>query len=590
MSESTLRRLRYTPLRDLLRGRVSGRLDVKGIIEASGLPAEAKELVRRVVKKTRLWLAEEDGIESGRSVQDLLDKFGDARKAAKLIRRAKKRNRPLAWHVLRGFGWIIVLMLAIYAVLAARFLLGRPTPKVDYVAVLNKPILAVPEDQRAWPIYRQAILGVGEQNTKEAVDRLNEIFEARPGSEHWPKVAPWLKEHEKVVELTRQGAQKPIVGFILGHDGSMRDPQVFPIGWNLPVAKEEGTVLSILLPHMSELRLLANILVGDATYARQQQDPRRVMTDIEALLNMSQQMHRDSGSMVMDMVAFGLWELGLSTIEQALLDQKLKLSDADLQKLAHLISRPKLAADLVDFAGERMMVLDAVQRSYTDEGNGKGHLTAEGQKFLQICGVISGSPRRDRSADGYGEVLVACFRWASGPLTDSRETFVRRYQRLMDIADANLRRPMREADWQPFDALYVRGTIDRVREPAFALIPALSSVQQRAEMVLAHRDGIETALALELYRRKNGDYPKTLDQLVPEYLPQVPADRIGGGEVKYTLVEGRPLVYSVGADQDDDGGRPPKGKNGWIKAIGWGMSKQQAPDGDWVLFPQRIDE
>ena len=58
MSESTIRRLRYTPLWDLLRGRVSGRLDVKGTIEASGLPAEAKELVRRVVKRTRLWLAE----------------------------------------------------------------------------------------------------------------------------------------------------------------------------------------------------------------------------------------------------------------------------------------------------------------------------------------------------------------------------------------------------------------------------------------------------------------------------------------------------------------------------------------------------
>jgi hypothetical protein len=602
--ENIWRKLRYTPAKDLVRGRISGRLDVKGTIARSGLPAPAKDLIQRVVKRTRLWLSEKvdladeliahflDGIEGGASVESLIEKFGDERKAAKLIRRAKKRNRPLPWHIMRALGWMMALMLAIYGFLAARFVLGRPSPKIDYVAALNKPVLSVPEDQRAWPIYRQAILGIGEREKKDAVNRLNEIFDARPGTEHWPKVGPWLKEHEGVVELTRQGSQKPIVGFILGHDGSMRDRQVFPDRWNLPASKEEGTVLTILLPHLSELRLLATILVVDATYARQQQDARRAMMDLEALLNMPPQMHRDSGLLILDMVSFGLWELGLSTMEQALLDQNLKLSDADLQKLAHLISRPKLPSDLVDFEGERMMVLDVVQRSYTDEGNGKGHLTAEGQKFLRICGAIAGSPRRASSSiKGYSEVLFECFTWASGPLTDSRETFVRKYERLMDIADANLRRPMREANWQPFDnAIYGWDPIDKVREPALALIVSLSSVQQRAEMVLGHRDGIVLRIALELYRRKNGQYPKTLGQLVPEYLPQVPADRISGGEVKYKLLKGRPLIYSVGADQDDDGGRPPTGKNGWIKAVSWRESKEKAADGDWLLFPQQEDE
>src|SRR5205814_3611926 len=144
----------------------SGRLDVMATIARSRLPTPAQDLIRRVVKRTRLWMLEKvevadeliahfaDGLETGSSIETLLEKFGNERQAAKLIRRAKKRNRPLAWHVLRGLGWIIVVILAIYAVLAARFVLGRPSPKVDYVAVLNKPILAVAEDQRAWPIYR----------------------------------------------------------------------------------------------------------------------------------------------------------------------------------------------------------------------------------------------------------------------------------------------------------------------------------------------------------------------------------------------------------------------------------------------------
>jgi hypothetical protein len=599
-----LRRLRYTPARDLARGRISGRLDLMATIARSGLPTPAQDLIRRVVKRTRLWMLEKvavadeliahftDGLESGSTIESLLEKFGNERQAAKLIRRAKKRNRPVAWHVLRGLGWIILIMLAVYVFLAARFMLSRPSPKVDYVAVLNKPVFAVPEGQRAWPIYRQAILGIGEREGKEATDQLNEIFDARPGTEHWPKVGPWLKEHEKLVELTRQGAQKPIVGFIFGRDGSMHDPQIFPVASSLPAAKEDGTVLTILLPHLHELRVLASTLVTDATYAREQRDARRVMLDIEALLNMPPQIHRDSGFLILELGSMSFWELGLSTIEQTLLDQNLKLSDADLQKLAHLISRPKLPSDLVDFAGERMMVMDVIQRSYTDDGNGKGHLTAEGQKFLQLCGAIAGSPRQGSGTHrGYGTVLFEFLTLASGPLTDSREAFVRKHARLMDIADANLRRPMREANWQPFeDAIYGRDAIDRIREPALNLVVSLSTVQQRAEMVLAHRDGIGVAIAVELCRRKNGHYPESLDQLVPEYLPQIPADRITGDPVKYKLIQGKPLIYSVGADRDDDAGRPPKGMNGWMSAASWRQSNELAADGDWLLFPQRPEE
>src|SRR5436853_3243847 len=124
--DNFLRKLRYTPARDLLRGRISGRLDVKWTIARSDLPMPAKDLISRVVKCTRLWLSEKvdvadeliahfaDGIESGASAESLIEKFGDERQAAKLIRRAKKRNRPLPWHILRALGWMLAAMLAIY--------------------------------------------------------------------------------------------------------------------------------------------------------------------------------------------------------------------------------------------------------------------------------------------------------------------------------------------------------------------------------------------------------------------------------------------------------------------------------------------
>ncbi len=56
--------------------------------------------------------------------------------------------------------------------------------------------------------------------------------------------------------------------------------------------------------------------------------------------------------------------------------------------------------------------------------------------------------------------------------------------------------------------------------------------------------------ALELHRDRYGDYPETLEALVPEFLPQVPADPFDGEAMRYEIrdLDGRRvlLVYSVG--------------------------------------------
>ena len=142
VSSSLIRRVRYTPLGDLLRGRVSGRLDVKARIEASKLSREGKDMVWGVIQRTRLWMGEkievaeellahfEDGRDGGESAAELIARFGDAKSVAKLIRRAKRRGRPILWHVLRAVGWVLVGLIVVYGFLAARFVLGRPTISV----------------------------------------------------------------------------------------------------------------------------------------------------------------------------------------------------------------------------------------------------------------------------------------------------------------------------------------------------------------------------------------------------------------------------------------------------------------------------
>jgi hypothetical protein len=65
------------------------------------------------------------------------------------------------------------------------------------------------------------------------------------------------------------------------------------------------------------------------------------------------------------------------------------------------------------------------------------------------------------------------------------------------------------------------------------------------------------ACALERYRLAHDAYPETLDALVPQFLAQIPPDLIGGRPLHYRRADGgKFLLYSVGWNETDDGGKP----------------------------------
>jgi len=66
---------------------------------------------------------------------------------------------------------------------------------------------------------------------------------------------------------------------------------------------------------------------------------------------------------------------------------------------------------------------------------------------------------------------------------------------------------------------------------------------------------LEVALALAVYQRENGRYPKELAELAPKYLAKVPDDVFTGKPLVYRPDEKGFLLYSLGPDGKDDGGR-----------------------------------
>jgi type II secretory pathway pseudopilin PulG len=94
--------------------------------------------------------------------------------------------------------------------------------------------------------------------------------------------------------------------------------------------------------------------------------------------------------------------------------------------------------------------------------------------------------------------------------------------------------------------------INRVLLPVFGWRTRCNFARNEATSAL-----LLTALALHAYRLENGAYPQNLLQLAPKYLKQIPDDPFGlATPLMYQRKGDSYLLYSIGPDGKDDGGKP----------------------------------
>jgi hypothetical protein len=85
---------------------------------------------------------------------------------------------------------------------------------------------------------------------------------------------------------------------------------------------------------------------------------------------------------------------------------------------------------------------------------------------------------------------------------------------------------------------------------------SIQKAEMRHKRVIAHERLLATELALRCYESEQGHAPMGLEQLVPEYFQHVPQDPFSGKPVIYRPQGTHWLMYSVGEDGLDDGGKP----------------------------------
>ena len=213
-SSSWWERVAHTTVGDALRRCLGTALNwrqklIDELVEVQ-LPKPCECLVETVIEKTRLWRSEKcdlvlelcahfhDGIEAGITPEELVGSFGAPKQVARLIRRAKKRNRPWLWQAAHQFRQVVGIGILFYLVLVVMALFRHPAPSVDYITRLNSSANAAAQADQAWPLYRPIFLDYAERELDVR------MVEARPGEAGWEEAHALIQENVPMCQARRK--------------------------------------------------------------------------------------------------------------------------------------------------------------------------------------------------------------------------------------------------------------------------------------------------------------------------------------------------------------------------------------------------
>jgi len=561
-----------TPVGDLLQGRLSPPHDPSQIIRRADLPQSIAAAITTIIRRSRLWRAERadvaaeltahfrDGLDAGHTPGDLLSAFGSLPIAAALIRRAKRRNRPAVWRAwvaaTTAARWGFLLLLGLYSFFFVRYLLLEPRITRNYLAEINAPLAAIPEGDRAWPLYRDAYLAltpIMEQTpaslefpAENAPMRLIDSFGAWDlPPETLARAGDYLRLNAGPLDTLRAAAARPSLGAqattafdldMLRQSHAIAAVPTSDLSKYRTTHDENAPVVQIVAAEFAPVRLMARMLATDTRLAADAGDAHRAATNIVSMLAIADHF-RQRGWLIGDVGAMAVQALALETTSHLLTDHPDLLSDAQLTVLAHDAAAIGAGEPIVRFDAQRLQFDDFLQRIYSDDGSGNGVITRQGLLEMELLtadfGAANPAPLHQNGFD-----------LALGPLQSAviadRASTRQVYHSFIDAIEARARQPLWERDnTGNLDARaerFFRDDLNRARYPVVALmVPAFENASVQAERILLRRDAMLTLIALELHRRRNGAYPATLADLSPTLLPIIPRDRLTGQPLCYIL-------------------------------------------------------
>ena len=325
------------------------------------------------------------------------------------------------------------------------------------------------------------------------------------------------------------------------------------------------------LPHIHCFPHAADLFLVDSRRAIAANEPEHVIANIEACLGLARQI-TDYKFLVVSLNSFSVFEKSCQQTKE-LLASRLNLEDAQLLALQNLFSDFALE-DQISVAGERAVFQDILQQLFTDDGNGDGKLT---WRAMTMMAGMEGAPTSDS---------VERYSWNNIKQMGNYFTYSRK--EIHDLHAARLKCFESQLHKRPFESPFDDENPDTGNTLIDMLYFDPQPIRMAFQKQIAQRDGIELALAITRFQLSNGKLPDSLDELIPNFIGQIPVDPMTGKDMLFRADDSNFRIYSVGLDMDDDGGEPvvlPQGTGtGRFTTDFYFGYDGEEHSGDWLLW------
>ena len=284
-----------------------------------------------------------------------------------------------------------------------------------------------------------------------------------------------------------------------------------------------------LLPHLAGLKRLAL-----AAEYRSVLDQRNSAPDISNVVGMARTLDEEP-VLVSKLVRISMLNMATKALEYRL--NAAASSDAELERLGKIFAESAKTNQIANgLVGERAMMIryfrmshaEAEKLSGSDDENspqkGGPPLPGDQPYFFKFTGLF------ERDLRFYLESMETTISLAS--------TFPKNM-----LAISNSQQQISETSRRNYYFL------------SSMFLPALGNANVKEANSVAQMRAAQTALAVERFRLAHGQLPEKLDELVSQYLSAVPEDPFDGQPLRYRRLDRGYVVYSIGPDGEDNGGR-----------------------------------
>ncbi len=531
-------------------------------IELNSLPKSAKEFISLIIKKmgyrkkVRLEVAQEltnhfedelhnctDEQQRQQKAQRLIEQFGDAKMLGILLRRAKKRCRPL-WRtaVARFFQAVAILILCLI-IYIAWFLSGKPAVTVDYIAKVNRLVRPVADESlNAMPLFDEAVAAC-----PNLPDRYSEI---------WKKSYDDMNETEKEtvsdivrrcsasLQLIEQGVQKPYC-------------------WPKYTAKpdSDGSLMAVVVPNLADFRNLGRVLCFRAQIQAAAGQYTQAFTSLTNCYRFGRMTKQGEKSFVEQLFGIYVEAAAISNMRQIMHHYEI-----EAQLLARFQQEFEKACDDEDFTLnillKKFFIYDEIQRCFTEDRLGGGHLYLKRLLRLQENPDIA-------------TVLKSMFTQPNNAQTKEQLDILYNFiEKTLKISPAQLREQSeKDGDLNEQVETKIKGNLFLQ-----TLMPAFDSINRLCYCIKTDVKSVPVITAALRFKADIGQYPQDLTQLKQAgYINKIPIDPFSDKPLVYRKTDEGFILYSVGLDYKDDGGV--LGTNSEGQKTIW------AGEGDAVFWP-----